>query len=100
MFVARVPLPPDRGNSNLRFVHIRFGQSSRVEHGLRRALRFRLRDFPRVPVRRFLRGDDNYIAIFAFLQKFRVKRFVYRLIADVECRAINRNSLPFQTSFP
>ena len=47
VFVARVPLPPDRGNSNLRFVHIRFGQSSRVEHGLRRALRFRLRDFPR-----------------------------------------------------
>ena len=47
-----------------------------------------------------MRGDNNYIAIFAFLQKFRVKCFVYRLIADVECRAIIRNSLPFQTSFP
>ena len=46
MFIARVPLPPDGRNPNLRFVHIRFGQTSRVEHGLRSALRFRLRDFP------------------------------------------------------
>ena len=42
--VAGVALVPDAGDADLRLLHVGFGQARGVEHGLRGALRFGLRD--------------------------------------------------------
>ena len=42
--IAGVALKPHAGDPDLRLIHIFFAQSGGIEHGLRRALRFRLRD--------------------------------------------------------
>ena len=50
--VARVALVPHAGDADLRLLHVGFGHAGGVEHGLRGALRFGLRDVGAVFVER------------------------------------------------
>ena len=56
--VARVALEPHAGDADLRLLHVVFGHAGGVEHGLRRALRFGLRDLTAVFIEG--RGHEFY----------------------------------------